>query len=83
MSATTRHIAQHALVRLEWIERHVQARPNDRETRERLVDEIDDLMALLLRLVGAPRHRPTTRANLGKAQEASPADVLAPPVQTP
>jgi hypothetical protein len=77
MSATTRYVAQKAIARLEWIERHVTARPDDRATRERLADEVDDLMTELLRLAAAhmpqkrkPKttrggegaHRPKTRA---------------------
>lgn len=32
-----------AIERLEWIERHVSARPNNSDTNGRLADELDDM----------------------------------------
>lgn len=64
MSATTRYVAQKAIARLEWIERHVAARPNTPAVRQRLVDEVDDLMTELLRLAAA--HMPKKKARVHK-----------------
>lgn len=47
-----RYGAHVALERLEWIERHVKARPENPETEARLEGELAELQAWLLRVIG-------------------------------
>lgn len=53
--STVRWGAHRALERLEWIDRHVQARPP--EVADRLVEELEELERFLLRVLGsAPQY---------------------------
>ena len=52
---TIRFAAHRALIKLEWLEKHVRAHPDTVETRERLADEIEDIEAFMLRVIGAQR----------------------------
>jgi hypothetical protein len=74
-TATVRYAAHRALERLEWVERHVVARQDDRLVRERLVDELDELERFILRIIGAQtgtrRHKPRTRASSATAMSSA------------
>lgn len=53
MKATVKRYGAHvALQRLEWIERHVTARPQGEATEARLEGELDELRYFLLKLIG-------------------------------
>ena len=51
--AETLYGVHRAIERLEWIERHVSARPNDHDTLERLATEFGDLEAWLEKMLTA------------------------------
>jgi pyrroloquinoline quinone (PQQ) biosynthesis protein C len=51
-TATTRYGAHKALEALEWIDKHIQARPNEREVREKLYKKLDDITRFLTRIAG-------------------------------
>jgi hypothetical protein len=53
MRATIRYAAHKALERLEWLETHIDARPDKPEVRDRIADEIDDLRAFITRIITA------------------------------
>jgi hypothetical protein len=57
--STVRYASHRALINLEWIERHIAARPNTREVRERLLNEIEDLRNFIIkRSIGASFDHP-------------------------
>lgn len=53
-TTVVRYGAHKALERLEWLERHVQARPDTPEVRKRVAEELEELERWLLkRVIGA------------------------------
>lgn len=56
MRATILYGAHKAVERLEWISKHVAARPGDHDTSEKLADEIDEVERFLLRVIRAQEH---------------------------
>lgn len=53
MRATIRYAAHKALERLEWLEKHVEARPDSPEIMERVADEIDEIRKFITRIATA------------------------------
>lgn len=51
-SKTVRYAAHDALIRLEWVSKHVVSRPDTREVRERLPDELEEIERFLVRVIG-------------------------------
>jgi hypothetical protein len=63
-SPTLRYAGHAALEKLEWIERHVMARPDSPEVRAKLVTMIEDLRhVIVVKMVGGfgERSRPRRR----------------------